>query len=292
MKTKIQFLKIILAIFFAVNFSPVQAQITYDSTKTYLIIKNDGTQFIGKITQQDSREITIITRQLGEIIIPKHEIREIRELDEEKLTEEGKLRPSELFSTRYFINTNGLPLEKGDSYIIWNLFGPDVHFGVQENVSLGIMTTWLGSPLIGSMKISREVGKNKHLGFGALLGTGSWAALDYGIFLPFGSFTLGNAQKNLSFSAGFGASWGEEISGGRGLFSVATMNKINDRFNFVFDSFIFTGGDGDSGGALLIPGIRLQTDPNKAFQIGFAAFAADGDLLPIPLPFIQWFRKL
>lgn len=70
------------------------------------------------------------------------------------------------------------------------------------------------------------------------------------------------------------------------------MSKLTDKFNFVFDSFIITGSSEDKGAALLIPGIRIQTQENKAFQLGFAAVAADGELNPTPFPMIQWFRKL
>ena len=41
----------------------------------------------------------------------------------------------------------------------------------------------------------------------------------------------------------------------------------------VFDSFIVPNiGDIDVGGALLIPGLRLQQSSEKAFQFGFAGF--------------------
>ncbi len=277
---------------FSLNTSDLYAQTSSDTTKTYLIVKNDGTEFVGKIISQDAREVIIVTKKLGEIIIPKHEIKRITELKEEDLTEDGQLKPSEIFSTRYFITTTGAPLTKGESYIIWSLFGPDIQFGVSDNFGAGIMTSWLGSPIIGSAKYSIPLGENKNLGLGTLLGTGSWTSPDYGFALPFAALSFGNAQKNISFSAGYGATWGADISGGRALFSVAGMSKINDKFSFVFDSFIISGTGSDDGGALLIPGIRIQTDPDKAFQIGFAGVAAAGELVPFPLPMLQWFRKI
>ncbi|MDZ7756018.1 hypothetical protein [Rhodohalobacter sp.] len=50
---------------------------------------------------------------------------------------------------------------------------------------------------------------------------------------------FGDAQKNISFLAGYGATWGADYSGGRALFSVAGMSKLNDRFSLVFDSSLF-----------------------------------------------------
>ena len=44
--------------------------------------------------------------------------------------------------------------------------------------------------------------------------------------------------------------------------------------------------------ALIIPGVRLQTNDDKAFQIGFAGAYFDGDVVPLPIPMVTWFRRL
>ena len=271
--------------------SEVQAQTQRDTTKTYLIIKNDGASYTGKIVSEDSREITLLTTTLGEIVIPKHEIKEIRELQDNEVNQDGSLRRSEAFATRYFLSTNGLGLEKGESYIIWSLFGPDAQFGVSDNVSLGVLTTWFGTPIVGTAKYSHQLSEKTHLGLGTLLGTGSWAALDVGFLLPFASITAGDATKNISFSVGYGLAYGEGESAGSALFSVGGVSKMNDKLSFVFDSYIMTDIEGESG-ALIIPGLRFQTEENKAFQIGFAGVVYDGELAPFPFPMLQWFRKL
>ncbi|MEX2363751.1 MAG: hypothetical protein WD597_09010, partial [Balneolaceae bacterium] len=198
---------------------PVQGQFSIDSTKTYLVIKNDGSEFVGKILSHDAREILIATNKQGQVIIPRHEIKEIRELDEEEITNEGNLRLTELFATRYFIATNGLPMKKGDSYIIWNLFGPDLQFGVSDNFGLGIMTSWVGYPIIGSAKYTLNLGENTNLALGTLLGTGSWALPEFGIALPYSALTFGDRAKNITFSVGYGGVWVDNESDGRALLS-------------------------------------------------------------------------
>lgn len=162
---------------------------------------------------------------------------------------------------------------------------------MKDNLTIGLLTSWVGTPIIGSIKYSKNLGKNTNIGIGTLLGTGSWASPDFGLALPYGALTIGDHAKNFSFSAGYGAIWGDGNSGGRALFSVGGMTPLNDTFSFVFDSFIVPGTGDDDGGALLIPGLRLQTKQDKAFQIGFAAIAADGELIPFPLPMLQWFRR-
>ncbi len=304
-----------------------------DPPVIHIVIKNDGTQFVGKLISRDAREVLIDTRNLGEIVIPMHEIREIREAKATELSATGEYIPAEVFSTRYFITTNGLSIEKGESYIQWNLYGPDFQFGVSDNLGVGVMTTWFGTPLIGTAKYSIDLPGNASAGVGLLAGTGSWAAPEFALLLPFGVFTLGDRVSNINFSFGYGGVFYKEsnydpirhrdienrVSDGRFLFSIAGMAKAGKKLSLVFDSFIVPRGgyynyteyvdyyDPNSGWyesrpvtrrkrrgglTLLIPGIRLQTEPNKAFQFGFGGAYADGELIPTPIPMVQWYRKL
>ena len=293
-----EILSIIVLAFFLLNAEKAISQV--DTTKTsesriYIIITNDGGEFIGRIIRQDAREVLIDTQDRGEIIIPKYQIKEMRELKPGELSQKGEYIPEEVFSTRYFITTNGLPAEKGESYILWSLWGPDIQFGVGKNTTVGVLTTWFGVPIIGSFKYAIELGDNSNLALGTLLGTGSWASPDFGIALPYAALTFGNRRSNLTFSGGYGAIWGDGESGGRALVSVAAMTKITKSTSLVFDSFIVPnagGGNIDTGTvALLFPGLRIQTRDKSAFQFGFAGLIADGELLPFPIPAVQWFKK-
>lgn len=299
----------------------------------HIVIKNDGTRFVGRIISRDARELLIDTPNLGEIIIPMHEIREIREAKSSEVTPTGEFIPAEVFSTRYFITTNGLPIEKGESYIQWNIFGPDFQFGVDENLGLGVMTTWFGSPIIGTAKYSIDLPGDFSMGAGLLAGTGSWLAPDFGLILPFAALTAGDRVNNITFSFGYGGVFykneeydfirdrtiTERVRDGRILLSIAAMTKAGKKLSLVFDSFIVPKGayyeytdyieqyNPELGYydyipvtkrkrreslVLLIPGIRLQTEPNKAFQFGFGGVYFDGELIPVPIPMVQWYRKL
>lgn len=311
MKAASQFLFTFLLAFFFSNISYAQNKqdtIKVDSFKIYKVIKNDGTTFVGRILSKDAREVLIETKETGQVIIPKHEVKEITEIKRGELSASGEYIPAEVFSSRYFITTNGLPIEKGESYIQWNLFGPDFQFGVGKNFGLGIMTSWVGMPVIGSAKYSINLGEERiNLGIGTLLGTGSWAAPDFGIALPFGTLTFGDRRKNITFSGGYVAVFYKEFmydgsspydpverntSEGRALLSVAGMAKVGKKVSVVFDSFIVPS-TGQSGVlALLIPGIRWQVESNRAFQFGFVGLNLDGELVPFPIPMIQWYRKL
>lgn len=270
-----------------------------DTSKTYVVIKNDGTEYVGQILSKDGREVLIKTKKVGDIYIPMHEIKEIKEVDPKDLTPSGAYQHSDAFATRYFITTNGVPIEKGESYILWNLYGPDFEFGVADNLTVGIMTTWLTVPLVGSVKytIPLSEGGNTNLAVGTLLGTGSWAGLDNFGALPYASLTMGDRKANISLTGGFIHLRGNIDEGleteTRPLLSIGGLTKIGNKASFVFDSVIAPPTDAEgSTVALLMPGIRIQTKPNKAFQFGFTAVAADGEVFPFPLPFIQWFQKI
>jgi hypothetical protein len=283
--------------------------------KIYIVETSDGNIFMGTIISQDSKEVLILTKDRGEISIPKYQVKSIKELEEGQLNAKGEYIPSEVFSTRYFITTNGLPLEKGENYILWNLFGPEFHWGVAKNFGLGIMTSWGGVPIIGTAKYSIKLGEKSSFGIGLLAGTGSWILPRFGGVLPFGALTIGDRRANLNISGGYGYVNFDGDGGGTALMSVAGMVKVGKKISVVFDSFIVPGigyktvqqyvynpntGYGNyqsvrvkrSGGGLLIPGIRYQIQPDAAFQFGFAGLVVDQEVLPVPIPMIGWFRKI
>ncbi|MCK5821741.1 MAG: hypothetical protein KAH17_07640 [Bacteroidales bacterium] len=268
MKT-IQRFFIIMLVFVVAGYSSF-AQTEQDSKQViqkqviHKIIKQNGSSFIGTIISKDAHEILLQTEDVGLVYIPKHEIDEIVEVKEgEKAVTGG------LFATRYFLTTNGLNINKGDNYVLWNLYGPDFQFGVADNVTLGIMTSWLGMPIIGTAKYSRKIADKVFGGVGFLGGTGSWAFPQYGLMLPYGFLSVGDRVNNLNVSVGYGLLFSERSeytyiisqvpteystnsiiydnntyndTEGRALFSVAGMFRINDKFSFVFDSFFMLGG--------------------------------------------------
>ena len=274
----------LIALLFIGICSWVQAQEVRDSTQTYRIIKNDGAEYVGTIIEENAREVLLKTRTLGEIYIPKHEIKEIVLLLSDGRSEEG-----EQFATRYFFSTNGFSLTD-ENYIIWNIFGPDIQINYQDKVGIGLITSWFGSPIIGSIKFTKALDETTHLGYGSLLGTGSWSQLSVGGVLPYVSLTKGDHTQNVTLSAGYGLIWDDFDTSGNVLVSLAAMKKSTDRISLVFDSFILYNSNEGELASLIVPGIRLETQRKRAIQLGFAATYQEGELFPFPLPLIQWFR--
>ena len=188
-----------------------------------LLTTHDDIEYIGKILSKDSREVVILTSDNEEIAIPRYQVKEIKELDNNDISQDGYYIPEEVFATRYVLTTNAISLPKGESYIVWNLYGPDIQFGIGDHISVGLMTTWFGIPLFGNIKYSTPIGEDLHAGAGLLLGSGTWAAPDLFMALPYGVVTLGDRRTNISFSAGYGFVGFDGENGESALFSVGAM---------------------------------------------------------------------
>ena len=270
--------------------------ITKNDSTTYRIMKTDGNEIIAKVISQDRREVLVMTSDGREMYIPQHVIKKMTPIKEEDYTSTGVYVGEDKFATRYFLTTNGLSIKKGEHYIQWNLFGPDFQFGVGKNFGIGVMTSWMGSPIILNAKKSFQLSENTQFAVGTLVGTGSWAGPSFGGALPFATLSFGNRRANIAFSGGYGSIWVDGDAGGRALGSVAGMIKMDKRLSFVFDSFILfpkteENGFSRSMVALIIPGIRWHKEEGKAFQFGFTGIAVDGEIMPVPVPTVQWFRS-
>lgn len=296
-----QLILILSLIFSTVSFSQT---VTGDTTKLFCIIQNDGNKIIGKVISNTPREVTIITNG-REIIIPQYVIKSISEVNNSDLNEKGEYIGEDNFRTRYFLTTNGLPLQKGKDYIQWNLFGPDFQFSVTDHLGMGVMTSWIGMPIIGTFKYANKINDKVHYALGGLVGSGTWIAPDFAGALPFGAITFGTGRSNINFSAGYGAIWSDGSVSGRTIVSVAGMTKVGSRVSLVFDSFVMLPTKGKTytdywgysytlsqpGFAIVVPGIRFHQNETSAFQFGFAGVIADGELIPAPIPMIQWYRS-
>lgn len=293
--------------------------------KTYKVLTSDGNEVIGQILKKDAREILFKTDAGRVIYIPQYIIKNIEEVKAEDYNLKGEYVGEDRFATRYFISTNGLPMKKGDNYIQWNWFGPDLQFGVADNFGVGVMTSWLAIPIVVTGKYSFQLSENAHLGVGALLGhtaTGALWGLNGGGALPFATMSFGNRTRNLAFSGGYGVVGGDGSGAqGTGLISIAGMTKVSKKVSLVFEAFssppgpiksmtytydeyiydpvtgtgsyqpmTYTEQGRTKGGFLLmVAGARIHTRDNAAFQFGLTALGvwdrSSSPLEAIPVPF-------
>jgi hypothetical protein len=301
-----------ITVFLSISISFAQDETTtVTDTNTYHFTLANGNEIIGKILSEDPREIKILTTENKEIIVPAYEIKSRRVIKTEDFNYNGDYIGDDKFATRYFITTNGLPIIKGEHYVQWNIFGPDFQFGIADNFGIGVMTSWVGVPIILTAKYSVKLGEKAQFAVGALGGSGTWVLPDWGGILPFGTFSFGSRKSNIAFSGGYGGIWQNGNFAGRALASIAGMVKIGPKVSLVFDSFILLPGtsktptgydyDPNTGNstptyklktlALIIPGIRWHQAEGKAFQFGFTGIYANDNIWPVPIPMVQWYRS-
>jgi hypothetical protein len=275
-------------------------------TTTYRIIKTDGGELVGQILRQDENNLLLLAEDGRKVLIPQHLIAQLVKLETTSPGEDDNYGEDK-FATRYFITTNGLPLKKGEHYVQWNLYGPDLQFSVGKNFGIGIMTTWIGMPIALNFKKSFTLGEKAQLAVGSIFLTGSWFSTDLGAALPFGTLSFGDRSKNMAVSAGYGVIWINGQPFGRALTGAAGMIKISRNLSLVLDSFMMLPGksktitttvNGETSSrtqenqffGMFIPGIRWHQTETKAFQFGFVLLHTGGELAQAPIPMVQWYR--
>jgi len=287
---KFQYLFLLISFFIFSTQLNAQGRVKYYEIKT-----SDGTMHVGKLISDDKNEVVLETEKLGEISIPKYQVSSMKEVKKNK---DGSL-PTPIqdneFPTRYFYTTNGFSIPKGDVHASYSFLGPDFQIGITDRITAGLLTTWLASPIVGSVKYTIPHGDKLNFAVGTLLGSLSWISVNSGGILPFGAMTYGTKEKNINVSLGYGAVWTSGDVSGNLLFSIGgAFGNSKSRASFVFDSMLFPSlGNTDFGtNGVLIPGIKLKSRKKpRAFQFGFGIIVSDSTLVPTPFPFLRWLRK-
>ena len=234
------------------------------------VTKEDGAEYLGKLVAMDDRELRLDSTQIGSVVIPRYLIAGIR-TGYTSLSEVIKrAERQDRFSTRYFLTTNGFSNSEDGSYILFNIYGPDFQFAISDHVTAGILTTWIGSPIVGSLKYSASINENLHGAVGLLAGSSGWLDLGLCFGVPYASATFGSRINNLTVSAGYGIVALNGESNARTLLSVAGTTPVWGRVAFIFDSMILPEIS-DSRGTLMFasPGIRWFASNTTAFQFGY-----------------------
>jgi hypothetical protein len=187
------------------TFSQTIEQQAEKDTNTFVIIRNNGIELIGKILSDDGREVLIETKTLGKIYIPKSDIKSITLLDYRRILVSGEYREKGVFTTRYQFSTNAFPIDKGENYAMINLYGPEVHFAVSNRFSIGVMASWIASPIALALKYTIPTSNEKlNFGFGTLLGSSGYIRQARGLGgLHWAMMSYGDRLNNITISVGY-----------------------------------------------------------------------------------------
>jgi hypothetical protein len=161
---------LLVLLFMVFQGSEILAQVTPADTNLYRVVKSNNQEYIGRILNDDGREVLLETSALGKIYIVKSDIQSITIVHREIDFVGDEYRGTGVFTTRYQFSTNAFPLQKHDNYALVNLYGPEVHFSVSKNFSVGVMATWIASPIVLALKYTIPTRNEKlNFGFGTLL---------------------------------------------------------------------------------------------------------------------------
>lgn len=232
------------------------------------VVLTNGNEYIGTIKTDDGRELLLQTDNVGPIYLKKSDIKTIKTIEKPSDIVQGEFRDTGPFTTRYCFTTNALGINKGENYTMLNLYGPEVHFALSNRFSLGVMTTWFGSPLVLASKYSIPT-KNEKVNFslGNLLATSGYiqSFRGYGDLL-FGNVTFGNRLSNITFGGGY-----FYFQGGSKEAYNQSLNTITD--SYYFDYSPYQGAPKPIKGAMFSVGAITRVGAKASFvfdsMVGF-----------------------
>lgn len=265
------------------------------SYKIYVVVKNDGTQYMGKILHQDAREVLIETKEIGQVYIPKHEIKEIREVESLKEYVKGTAYMSNRMYSKYFLFNSAIPLEKEDNYMhLYYYLGGEAQFAISENFSLGVATSFLASPLVITPRYGKKVADKLYLGVSAYLGWASWINLETTMAAGFGTITFGDKNNNISLNIGYGGVFvpGDIYTPKYPIVSLGNHTRIGRAAFLNFEAMFFNTDELLAGA--IFPSVRWVTKKNSAWDFGLTGVFYENkvnnfsEFLPVPLPTVKF----
>lgn len=248
-----------------------------DTTQLWLISTTDGNDYIGVIVSQDSNKVVIRTKALGEIGLPKSQIKVMEPVKQKQMVN-GKFWYESPHSTRYFWAPNGFGLHKGEGYYqnTW-IFLSQASYGLSNNFSIGagLIPTFLfggggAIPFWITPKFSIPLQEDRlNLGAGVIYANALGVDSDGfgGAGITYGVLTAGSRDRNITFGLGYGFIDGDWAK--RPLVTISGMYRTTRKFTFLTENYFIPMGDGDNFGVISVGG-RYG---GKGIAIDFGLFA-------------------
>jgi hypothetical protein len=273
-----------------------KSQETSDTTLVR-IETTDGNSYIGTIVSQDADAVQFKTESLGVITLRKTAITTMEPVKLSEMRGQAYWYENAYATTRYFFNTNGYGLPKGEGYYqnTWVAVN-GVNVGLTNNLSIGVgmvpiflfaLGESVETPIWLTPKLTIPIKKDKvNLGIGVLhaflVGGGSGNNGSGGIL--YGTATFGPKDHNISMGLGWGYASGNGMSD-RPTISISYLKRKSPKWAFVTENYYIAVGDEAvivlSGGARFI---------GKKLSIDFGGFTTlmteDQDIIPV-LPWLS-----
>lgn len=277
----------LLALVCVTSYASAQSDSTAKDTSTYIVLTNDGGEFIGKIESDDGRELKLLTINKGVVIVPKYAIKSMEKANSDNV------RGGEYFfenphASRYFYTPTGYGIKKGTGYVqtIWGMYY-QLQYGITDNFSMGVSTSIVGTPITLTPKYSFEINPKLHLAIGAQIGTETYTAvMGEPVLLGIGyaSLTTGSKEDNVTFGLGYaGVTFDGDGYGGAAV-SIAGVTRLAKKLSLMGE-FWFLPSEGVAFGG---PGLRIMRKKENIIDFGFWVVGFEGEFIPLPIPFFSY----
>jgi hypothetical protein len=230
-----------------------QQNITGEVSKTYQITLNDGSTISGKLLSITDKEVVILSGSLGEVRLPKENIKSmiiVSSFDEKKT---GIWFPNPN-PTKYLLGSSAIPLEKNTGYYqnTWIFFN-SFSYAFTKNLSISggfeIFSLMAGSEgpyaFFINPKVSFKVANNFYAG-GNILYANTIRTIDEfgGLGTINGFGTYGNKNNNITGALGWG--WADGEFSSKPLITISGMTRVSKRIAFVSENWLVPNA-GDTG---------------------------------------------
>jgi hypothetical protein len=174
--------------------------------KPYVIITNDGTEYIGEIVGDNDREILIVTKTMGKLYVPKYSVKSVNLVDKKNF-ENGEFIDENRHRNFYMINTNVLPFKKREFRLSHAYFlGFSGTYAVTENVAVGFQSSIIGAPMGAVLKTSFTISDKNYVGTDFNIASMTYIQSSSYIGNISAKYTHGDDKTNLTLMAGIGFS--------------------------------------------------------------------------------------
>lgn len=253
--------------FFLSTATKAQTETTPKNDTLYMITTNDGGEFVGKVISDDGRELVIIDRAKGKVIIPKYAVKSM-EIVTQKNVIGNNIVHANPHPSRYLFSPSAIALKKGEGYMNWFYFLIfQMQYGITENFSAGITTSWFLSPTMLNLKYTVPVADNFCLAVGGQVGKlAIWD--DNLVTVGFASGTYGTNESNISLNVGYGSYDKDGIS----IATLSGVHRIGEKASIMGEFWYCQPNSGNPffmGG----PALRLYSGRKATFDIAVLALA-------------------
>lgn len=284
---KLKVILTLMALVCVTNIANAQADSTAKDTSKFIVITNDGGEFIGTIESDDGRELKLQTIDKGVVIIPKYAIKSITKANNDNLIN-GVYFFENPHSSRYFYTPSGYGIKKGEGYVqtIWGVYY-QLQYGITDNFSIGASTTIIGSPLTFTPKYSYEIKPKLNIAVGAQVGTETYSLVNGRkpfLGIGYASLTKGSKENNLTFGVGYAFLRFDDQQEGGAAFSVAGITRLAKKISMMGEFWVIPNQEILFGG----PGVRIMMKRENILDFGVWVMGDGNNYIPAPFLSYTW----